>query len=113
MEIYQTAVAQGLGRFGSSEAFYPADAVQPMPSALLENTIVRLERVSSRLSEANKIASETRIRTFGPWPEAGQAGNIREASAPSQQGRIGEMIDRLERQALEVLEHANTLSNSL
>lgn len=89
-------------------------AVEPMPSALLENAIVRLDRISSRLNEANKITADLRSRTFGPWPEAGQAsGNIREASAPSQQSRISDMIDRLERQALEALEQANALATSL
>lgn len=88
-------------------------AVEPAPSALLENTLHRMERIARVLGEGNDNLTDLRSRTFGPWPESGQAGNLREASPPSQQARLSDMLDRLESVARATLEHSISLNSSL
>lgn len=91
-----------------------ADPTEVGPSALLENAIYRLDRIANTLGEGNKTLADLRSRTFGPWPESAQAsGNIREASAPTTQARLSEILDRLDRAAQDARDHAHSLNSSL
>lgn len=87
--------------------------LEPAPSALLENTLHRLHRIGKVLCEGNTNLTDLRSRTFGPWPEDGAKGEIREASPPSQQARLSDALDRLESAARASLEHSISLNGSL